>query len=65
MDDQTELRKRYKAWCKAVRRKERAPYPVECHDLRCGAKTRAGTPCSKRSFGDVVDAPRQADHFTS
>jgi len=28
------------------------PFPEECRGLRCGAKTRAGTPCKLRSIYD-------------
>lgn len=27
-----------------------SPFPKHLHDLRCGAKTRAGTPCKLRSL---------------
>ncbi len=50
MDDQAELRRRYRAWSRAVARGERLPFPEECRDLRCGAKTRAGTPCKRRDL---------------
>lgn len=26
------------------------PFPDECRELRCGARTRAGTPCKQRSI---------------
>lgn len=26
------------------------PMPAECADLRCGARTRAGTPCKRRDL---------------
>ncbi|WP_434984018.1 HGGxSTG domain-containing protein [Vreelandella zhaodongensis] len=47
---QDELRKRFRAWCRANERGERPPFPPECRDLRCGAKTRAGTPCKRRDL---------------
>jgi len=50
MDDQTELRNRYRAWCESNARAERQPFPDECRDLRCGARTRAGTPCKRRDL---------------
>lgn len=49
-DDQAELRKRYRAWSRSIDRGERRPFPKECRDLRCGAKTRAGTPCKRRDL---------------
>lgn len=49
-DDQTELRKQYRAWSRAVDKGERRPFPEACRDLRCGAKTRAGTPCKRRDL---------------
>lgn len=52
MNEQAELRKRYRAWCQAYGRGERLPFPDECRDLRCGAKTRAGTPCKRRDLYD-------------
>ena len=48
MDDQAELRRRYRAWAKD--RGGRLPFPEECRDLRCGAKTRAVTPCKRRDL---------------
>jgi len=50
MDDQAELRKRYRAWVRAYDRGERLPFPEACRDLRCGARTRAGTPCKRRDL---------------
>ena len=52
-----ELRKKlkdlYKAFNKAVENKTNyPPFPEECGGLRCGAKTRAGTPCKLRSIYD-------------
>lgn len=29
---------------------ESVPYPDGLHDLRCGARTRAGTPCKRRDL---------------
>ncbi|PXX97351.1 HGGxSTG domain-containing protein [Halomonas sp. LBP4] len=49
-DDQAELRKRYRAWARACARGECLPFPEECRDLRCGARTRAGTPCRRRDL---------------
>ena len=50
MDDQAELRNRYRAWSRALARGEAPPFPDECRDLRCGAKTRAGSPCKRRDL---------------
>jgi len=50
MNSQDELRKRYRAWCRAYYRGDQQPFPEECRDLRCGAKTRAGTPCKRRDL---------------
>ena len=50
MDPHPELRKRYRAWCRANERGDLQPLPEECRDLRCGAKTRAGTPCKRRDL---------------
>jgi hypothetical protein len=50
MDSQAELRKRYRAWCRAYAKGERLPFPDECRDLRCGARTRVGTPCKRRDL---------------
>lgn len=52
MHSQAELRKRYRVWCRAYGRGERLPFPDECRGLRCGAKTRAGTPCKRRDLYD-------------
>ena len=52
MDEQTELRKRFKAWSKAQREGRRPPIDPDFQDLRCGAKTRAGTPCKRRDLWD-------------
>lgn len=52
MDDQAELRRRYKAWSKAQREGRRPPIDPAFQDLRCGAKTRAGTPCKRRDLWD-------------
>lgn len=49
-DGQVELRKRWKAYCKAMQQGERVSYPREFDELRCGAKTRAGTPCKRRDL---------------
>ncbi|WP_390882416.1 HGGxSTG domain-containing protein [Halomonas saccharevitans] len=49
-DNQAELRKRYRAWTRAIARGERRPFPQECRGLRCGARTRAGTPCKRRDL---------------
>ncbi len=49
-DDQVELRKKYRAWVKAYARGERLSFPEECRDLRCGARTRTGTPCKRRDL---------------
>lgn len=49
-DRQAELRKRYRAWSRAAARGECLPFPEECRDLRCGARTRAGTPCKRRDL---------------
>ena len=50
MDDQPELRKRYRAWARSMAIGERWPFPEACRDLRCGARTRAGTPCKRRDL---------------
>lgn len=50
MDIEAELRKRYRAWSRAKARGEHQPFPEECRDLRCGAKTRAETPCKRRDL---------------
>jgi hypothetical protein len=50
MYDQTELRRRYQAWTRAMAKNERLPFPSECSDLRCGARTRSGTPCKRRDL---------------
>jgi len=50
MNSQDELRKRYRAWCRANERGDQQPLPDECHNLRCGAKTRSGTPCKRRDL---------------
>lgn len=52
MDDQAKLRRRYRAWTRAQNRGENLPFPEECRDLLCGAKTRAGTPCKRRDLYD-------------
>tara|TARA_R110002051_G_scaffold305409_1_gene375350 strand:+ start:1224 stop:1562 length:339 start_codon:yes stop_codon:yes gene_type:complete len=52
MDEQAELRKRFKAWSKAQREGRRPPIDPAFQDLRCGAKTRAGTPCKRRDLWD-------------
>lgn len=52
MDEQTELRKRFKAWSKAQREGRQPPVDPDFQDLRCGAKTRAGTPCKRRDLWD-------------
>jgi len=49
-DDQVELRKRWRSWSRAADRGERPPFPEQCRDLCCGAKTRAGTPCKRRDL---------------
>jgi len=47
------LKNFYKAFNKAVENKTKYPlFPEECVGLRCGAKTRAGTPCKLRSIYD-------------
>lgn len=50
MDDQTEMRKRWQSWARATDKGERLPFPEGCRDLRCGARTRAGTPCKRRDL---------------
>ena len=50
MDEQTKLHKRYRAWVRAADRGEYLPFPEECRDMRCGARTRAGTPCKRRDL---------------
>lgn len=52
MDEQAELRKRFKAWSKAQREGRRPPIDPDFQDLRCGAKTRAGTLCKRRDLWD-------------
>ncbi|MEA3253280.1 MAG: HGGxSTG domain-containing protein [Pseudomonadota bacterium] len=37
---------------KAAREGKRLPWPRELDELRCGAKTRAGTPCKRRDLWD-------------
>lgn len=50
-DDQAHLRRKWVAYWREVQEAREAggtdqiSFPVELHDLRCGAKTRAGTPC--------------------
>ena len=34
-----------------AQRPPRPEYPEHCRDLRCGATTRAGTPCQRRDLG--------------
>lgn len=48
--DQSELRKLWRKYWKAFNRGARDSMPPELHDLRCGAKTRAGTPCKRRDL---------------
>lgn len=50
MDTQAELRRRYRAWSRATTSGESAAFPEEFKALRCGAKTRAGTPCKRRDL---------------
>lgn len=50
LDHQTYLRQRYTAWCAAQAAGRNVPFPEECRDLRCGAKTRTGTPCKRRDL---------------
>lgn len=49
-DPQAGLRQQWKAYSKAVAAGERLEMPAELHELRCGAKTRAGTPCKRRDL---------------
>lgn len=51
MDEQLEMRKRYRVWARAINRGEDRPFPEGCQDLRCGAKTRVGTPCKRLDLG--------------
>ena len=47
------LKDYYKAFDKACENKVKyPPFPEECFGLRCGAKTRAGTPCKLTSIYD-------------
>ena len=48
------LKDYYKALDKAFeeRKGNYPPFPEECIGMRCGAKTRAGTPCKLRSIYD-------------
>ncbi|MGO2133708.1 MAG: HGGxSTG domain-containing protein, partial [Halomonas sp.] len=50
MDDQNELRRRYRKWTRATTKGGSTAFPEELSDLRCGAKTRAGTPCKRRDL---------------
>lgn len=50
MDPQSELRKRWKVYSRALHRGDRPDYQREFDDLRCGARTRAGTPCRRRDL---------------
>lgn len=50
MNNHDELRKLWKAYWRAHNAGQRPPYPDELRDYRCGAKTRAGTPCKRRDI---------------
>lgn len=41
-------RKRYREWARAPF--GTLPFPEECRDMSCGAKTRKGTPCKLTSL---------------
>jgi hypothetical protein len=44
---------RYRAWAAAGYPNPRPatiPIPAECIDMRCGARTRAGTPCKRKDI---------------
>jgi hypothetical protein len=57
----------YKQWVKPGCR---GPYPYECRDITCGARTRAGTPCKQKAIyssgrckfhGGLSTGPRTAE----
>lgn len=47
-DNQAELRQQWKRHCKTIG--NGTTWPPELHELRCGARTRAGTPCKRRDL---------------
>lgn len=55
-DEQANLRRKWVAYWRKVQEAREAgdpnqiPFPPELHDLRCGAKTRAGTPCKMNAL---------------
>lgn len=49
-DGQIELRRQWRLYWKAWREGNGSSFPRELADLRCGAKTRAGTPCKRRDL---------------
>lgn len=75
LDHQTQLRRKWIAYWREVQEARDAgysnhlPFPQELHDLRCGAKTRAGTPCKMNALhrngrcklhGGMSTGPRSA-----
>lgn len=73
-DYQAQLRRKWIAYWREVQEARDAgysnhlPFPQELHDLRCGAKTRAGTPCKMNALhrngrcklhGGMSTGPRQ------
>ena len=62
-----EKRSLYKQW---ARSENSGPYPNECRELTCGARTRAGTPCKQKAIysngrckfhGGLSTGPRTAE----
>jgi hypothetical protein len=47
-DNQADLRQQWIKHCKTIG--NGTPWPPELHELRCGARTRAGRPCKRRDL---------------